>query len=186
MPKNSPDLPFGQYRFSLSDPKDTEDIITVCHALSSQERLTILRMLYAESMSITKIARAIGISVSTACFHVRTLQEAGLVNVTTMQGKHGTLQLCQSRFVSLNLLTAPTREMDAGVHVTHEVPVGLYTGAHLEPDAGFCTANEQIMFSDGNIFTPRRADAQILWRLRGVQRIQHAAGQHAPALYGHA
>ena len=134
MPKNSPDLPFGQYRFSLSDPKDTEDIITVCHALSSQERLTILRMLYAESMSITKIARAIGISVSTACFHVRTLQEAGLVNVTTMQGKHGTLQLCQSRFVSLNLLTAPTREMDAGVHVTHEVPVGLYTGAHLEPD----------------------------------------------------
>lgn len=167
MPKNSPDLPFGQYRFSLSDPKDTEDIITVCHALSSQERLTILRMLYAESMSITKIARAIGISVSTACFHVRTLQEAGLVNVTTMQGKHGTLQLCQSRFVSLNLLTAPTREMDAGVHVTHEVPVGLYTGAHLEPDAGFCTANEQIMFSDGNIFTPRRADAQILWASGG-------------------
>ena len=88
MPKNSPDLPFGQYRFSLSDPKDTEDIMTVCHALSSQERLTILRMLYAESMSITKIARAIGISVSTACFHVRTLREAGLVNVTTMQGKH--------------------------------------------------------------------------------------------------
>ena len=83
MPKNSPDLPFGQYRFSLSDPKDTEDIMTVCHALSSQERLTILRMLYAESMSITKIARAIGISVSTACFHVRTLQEAGLVNVTS-------------------------------------------------------------------------------------------------------
>lgn len=167
MPKNSPDLPFGQYRFSLSDPKDTEDIMTICHALSSQERLTILRMLYAESMSITKIARAIGISVSTACFHVRTLQEAGLVNVTTMQGKHGTLQLCQSRFVSLNLLTAPTREMDAGVHVTHEVPVGLYTGAHLEPDAGFCTANEQIMFSDGNIFTPRRADAQILWASGG-------------------
>ena len=85
-------------------------------------------MLYAESMSITKIARAIGISVSTACFHVRTLQEAGLVNVTTMQGKHGTLQLCQSRFVSRSADSPDPGNGRGGVHVTHEVPVGLYTG----------------------------------------------------------
>ncbi len=33
----------------------------------------------------------------------------------------------------------------------------------MEFVAGFCTENDQIMFDDGNFFTPRRAEAQLLW-----------------------
>ncbi|MBQ7380313.1 MAG: transcriptional regulator, partial [Clostridia bacterium] len=51
--------------------------------------------------------------------------------------------------------------------VTQEIPVGLYTGAGMEFVAGFCTADEQIMFDDGNYFTPRRADARLLWASGG-------------------
>lgn len=37
----------------------------------------------------------------------------------------------------------------------------------MEFVSGFCTASEQIMFDDGNYFTSRRAEAQLLWASGG-------------------
>ncbi len=161
------DHAFQQRRFSLTREEDIDAIVACTHALASPERLRILRRLYETSMTVSEVAEAFYMSVSTAAFHLRILRDAGLIDIRLMPGKRGRVQLCQNLFSSLHVSaypqdTAPTERM-----VVHEVPVGLYTGARLEFVAGFCTPDEQIMFDDGNFFTPRRTDAQLLWSSGG-------------------
>ncbi len=161
------DLAFQQHHFSLARDEDLDAIVTCAHALASPERLRILRRLYETSMTVTEVAEAFYMSVSTAAFHLRILRDAGLIDIKLMPGKRGRIQLCQNLFSSLHINAYP-QEADADHRrVIHEIPVGLYTGARMEFVAGFCTADEQIMFDDGNYFSPRRAEAQLLWASGG-------------------
>ncbi len=161
------DLSFQQHQFSLMRDEDIDAIVSCTHALASPERLRILRKLYESSMTVTEVARTFYMSVSTAAFHLRILRDAGLIDIEMMPGKRGRVQLCQNLFSSLHIQAYPL-ETEPDQHVVlHEIPVGLYTGARMEFVAGFCTQDEQIMFDDGNFFTPRRAEAQLLWSSGG-------------------
>ncbi len=161
------ELIFLRHNFSLTRDEDIDPIVKRAHALASPERLRILRGLYINSMTITEVARTYYMSVSTATFHLNILREAGLIDIVLMPGKRGRVQLCQNRFSSLYISAYPEEDRRSERIVTHEIPVGLYTGAGMEFVAGFCTADEQIMFDDGNYFTPQRAEAQLLWSSGG-------------------
>lgn len=161
------DLPFMQYTHTCLNEGDTADIVAKCRALSSPERVKIVRMLHSNSMTVTEVAKALYMSVSTATFHLHILRDAGLIDIVLMPGKRGHVQLCQLYFSSLFITALPNERTAADTIVTQEIPVGLYTGAGMEFIAGFCTADEQIMFDDDNYFTPRRAEAQLLWASGG-------------------
>ncbi len=89
------DLPFMQYSHSCLCEEDTEAIVAKCRALSSPDRVRIVRMLHNKSMTVTEIAKALYMSVSTATFHLRILRDAGLIDIVLMPGKRGHVQLCQ-------------------------------------------------------------------------------------------
>lgn len=161
------DLPCLQFTHSCLLEEDTEAIVTRCRALSSPERVRILRMLCVNSMTVTEIAKALYISVSTATFHLHILRDAGLINIVLMPGKRGSVQLCQLRFTALSVTAFPVEKPADGTLIVQEMPVGLYTSSAMKFVSGFCTADEQIMFNDGNYFTPRRAEAQLLWASAG-------------------
>ncbi len=161
------DLAFQQHHFSLARDEDLDAIVSCAHALASPERLRILRRLFDTSMTVTEIARAFYMSVSTAAFHLHILRDAGLIEIELMPGKRGRVQLCQNLFASLHISAYPLDAAPDNRMVVHDIPVGLYTGAQMAFVAGFCTSDEQIMFDDGNFFTPRRAEAQLLWASGG-------------------
>ncbi len=161
------DLTFQQHHFSLTRDEDLDAIVSCAHALASPERLRILRKLYETSMTVTEVAKTFYMSVSTAAFHLRILRDAGLIDIELMPGKRGRVQLCQNLFSSLHISAYPQDAAPDTHRVLHEIPVGLYTGAHMKFVAGFCTMDEQIMFDDGDYFTPRRAEAQLLWASGG-------------------
>lgn len=161
------ELRFMQYTHSCFSEEDTAAIVAKCRALSSPERVKIIRMLRRSSMTVTEVAKALYMSVSTATFHLHILRDAGLIDIVLMPGKRGHVQLCQLRFSSLFISALPNERPADDTVVTQEIPVGLYTGAGMEFVAGFCTPDEQIMFDDGNYFTPRRAEAQLLWASGG-------------------
>ncbi len=161
------ELAFLQHRLSLMREEDLEAIVRSSHALAAPERLRILCALYKNSLTVTEVARMFYMSVSTASFHLHILRDAGFIDIVLMPGKRGRVQLCRSRFSSLYIGTY-AQDADREKQVfTQEIPVGLYTGARMEFVAGFCTQTEQIMFDDGNYFTPRRAEAQLLWASGG-------------------
>ncbi|MBQ9151247.1 MAG: ArsR family transcriptional regulator [Clostridia bacterium] len=161
------DLPFMQYRHSCLCEEDTETMVARCRALSSVERVKIIRMLHQNSMTVTEVAKALYMSVSTATFHLHILRDAGLIDIVLMPGKRGHVQLCQNRFSSLFITVLPQDRADNASVVVQDIPVGLYTGAGMEFVSGFCTADEQIMFDDGNYFSARRAEAQLIWASGG-------------------
>ncbi len=167
MDEQKKELVFLRHSFSLTRDEDVDPIVRRAHALASPERLRILRGLYINSMTITEVARTYYMSVSTATFHLNILQEAGLIDIVLMPGKRGRVKLCQNRFSSLYISAYPEEDRQNRQTVTHDIPVGLYTGAGMEFVAGFCTPDEQIMFDDGNYFMPRRAEAVLLWSSGG-------------------
>ncbi len=178
MENNQSELVFLKHKFSLTREADIDPIVKRAHALASPERLHILRELYVRSMTITEVARTHYMSVSTATFHLNILRDAGLIDIVLMPGKRGHVKLCQNRFSSLYISAYPEERREGTKLVTHELPVGLYTGANMEFVAGFCTAEEQIMFDDGNYFTPRRAEAMLLWASGGY--VEYAISNTRP------
>lgn len=69
--KRGTDLPFMQYSHSCLREEDTDAIVMRCRALSSPERIRILRMLSERSMTVTEVAKALYMSVSTTTFHLQ-------------------------------------------------------------------------------------------------------------------
>lgn len=159
-------MPFAQYTLSLLREEDDPAVIQKCRALSSPERLKILRMLSTGSMTVTEVARVFYMSVSTAMFHLDILRDAGMIAITSVPGKRGNARICQYRFSALTIKAASAANIQRPI-VREMMPVGLYTATGMESVAGFCTAEEQIMFDNGNFFTPRRAQAQLLWASGG-------------------
>lgn len=167
MDQHGRDLPFMQYIHSCLQEEDTEAIVVKCRALSSPERVRIIRMLHVNSMTVMEVAKALFMSVSTATFHLHILRDAGLIDIVLIPGKRGYVQLCQLHFTILSITAFSDELAHDNMVAVQEIPVGLYTGAGMEFVAGFCTPDEQIMFDDGNYFTPRRAEAQLLWASGG-------------------
>lgn len=166
MDHHESDLPFMRYTHSILCEESDDEIIKKCHALASPERLCILRMLYRKPMLVMELAHTLYMSVSTVTFHLKILQDAGLIEIILTPGKRGRSQLCQCRFTSLTINTE-AKKPDRNETVVREIPVGLYTGAQMKFVSGFCTADEQILFDDGDYFTPYRANALLLWASGG-------------------
>lgn len=178
MKQPGPDLRFMQHNLSCFREEDVPLIVAKCRALSSPERVSILRMLYTRSMTVTEVAHALYMSVSTATFHLHILRDAGFINIVLKPGKRGHVQLCQLCLSSLHISAIPLDESAVGQAVIQEIPVGLYTDAGMEFVAGFCTADEQIMFDSGNYYDPRRAEAQLLWASGGY--VEYAISNTRP------
>ena len=56
---------------------DTQQVLAIAKALSSEQRLNILKLLDSEVANISEIAARLQIPMSTAALHVKTLEEAG-------------------------------------------------------------------------------------------------------------
>lgn len=165
--RNDRDFPFMQQHYSCFEETHTSKIVAVCHALASPERIKILRMLQANSMTVSEVAKAMYMAVSTATFHLDLLRNAGMIKMVLIPGKRRPALLCQLSFTALTISALPEAVRETTVTVKQEIPVGLYTACGMEFVSGFCTAGEQIMFDDGNYFTSRRTEAQLLWASGG-------------------
>ncbi len=161
-------LKFMSQSCSISDISQSHDIQLKCKALSSEERLDIIRLLNRSSLTVTEIASRMYMSKSTAMFHLRILEEAGFIRMALTPGKRGQAHICFLTCSSLLIYVRPMPdEPQASTVFTQEIPVGHYTAASLDFPSGFCTDGEQIMFDDMNFFRPRRMEAQLLWGKSG-------------------
>lgn len=159
---------------------DIEGIDELCDlgkALSSPVRLKILRLLYEESLIIGEIARKLELPASSTAFHLKILEQAGLIRVEEQPGTRGNTRLCTRKIdhVTINLVkkNAIVDEM-----FSTEMPVGAYTSCQISPTCGMyglegCIGNEDVEYC---FFYPERMKAGILWTSSGYVEYKFANG----------
>lgn len=159
---------------------DIEGIDELCDlgkALSSPVRLKILRLLYEESLIIGEIARKLELPASSTAFHLKILEQAGLIRVEEQPGTRGNTRLCTRKidYVTINLVkkNAIVDEM-----FSTEMPVGAYTSCQISPTCGMyglegCIGNEDVEYC---FFYPERMKAGILWTSSGYVEYKFANG----------
>ncbi len=76
------------------DLSDTETTAKICRALSWKPILEILKCLVAKSMTISELAEAFYLPMSSMCLHIKTLKEANLITVIPKPGMRGSQKLC--------------------------------------------------------------------------------------------
>ena len=79
------------------DLSDTEATAKICKALSSETRLEILKCLVDKSMTISELAEAFYLPMSSMCLHIKTLSEANLITVVPKPGLRGSRSSAASR-----------------------------------------------------------------------------------------
>lgn len=136
--------------------------LTAFTALASPVRLHILSLLGQGPRNLKTLAAEVGLSNAILTFHVRKLEEGGLVtSERVLEGKahHKVCRLAISRLtVDLS---------DSVPEPCHEVvvPVGHYSDIRADPTCGIATRDRVIgRFDDPRYFhDPERVNAGILW-----------------------
>ncbi len=148
---------------------EAEPVTLIAHALSSPERLNVIRLLGQRSMNVKELSAALGLPMSTAALHVRTLEEAGLIMCEALPGERGSMKLCSRRmdYVGFNLVSQAAHE---GSVLRMELPVGAYSSADgVKPTCGLADAHAAVGLFDSpeSFYLPGRLGAQIIWLREG-------------------
>lgn len=149
----------------LKDEKDLRLIADVGQALSSPTRVEILRLLNGRPYLMSEIAAALNIQPSSAAFHLKMLENAGLLNT-----EYSTLGKGSSKWYSYGprdivLRLRPLEGAEnAFAPFTADISIGDYIDAQLNAESGFAT-DRKVLASNNpqNAFHPERHDIQILW-----------------------
>ena len=147
---------------------DEEYLSKVGNALSSPTRIQILKLLYFNSYNVKEIAERLSIPASSAAVHIRTLEDADLIQTKQQPGTRGSMKLCSRKNDYVNIRLSGN---DPSVHQVASVsmPVGAYTDCMVSPTCGIADETGPIGYEDrpGDFFSPGRINAQILWTSSG-------------------
>ena len=150
---------------------DVTDVDILCKlgkALSSSIRIEMIRILSRETLNIGEIAKKTGIPASSAAFHLKMLEEAGLVRMEEQPGTRGNMKLCTTKLdrVSVKMFESTT---DVSEVFTVELPVGAYSECCVTTTCGLGDRDGVIMNEDNlsEMYMPERLQANILWGSSG-------------------
>lgn len=112
-----------------------DEVCNLGKALSSPVRLEILQLLYRDSMIIGEIAKKLNLPASSTAFHLKILEQAGLIRMEEQPGTRGSTKLCIPK---LDILTIDTtkRNMDVKEVFSAEMPIGSYSSCEVSPTCG--------------------------------------------------
>ena len=159
------------------DINETDELCNLGKALSSPVRLEILRLLYDQSMIIGEIAKKLDIPASSAAFHLKLLEQAGLVRMEEQPGTRGSTKLCTIKVdhIAIDMVKKNT---DIDEIFSAEMPVGAYSSCQVTPTCGLCGPAGVIGNEDAEycFYYPERMDAGILWTASGFVEYKFANG----------
>ena len=153
----------GRKQFTITG----ETAKRVIRALDSDIRILILGMLSHEVMNLTELTAALGLPLSTVGFHVKHLEEAGLLHVEYVPGSRGSQKLVSKRYDEI-LFELPGAAIQASGDdnvVEISMPIGNYSHFEVRPTCGLASETKIIAMLDDprSFFEPDHVHAQILW-----------------------
>ncbi len=149
----------------LLDANNPNQSSLIFNALSSASRISIMKELTRRVMTVSEIAEFFYMSVSSASFHVKMLNDAGLITVQSHPGKRG-YKLCGIRVsqVMIDFFKNDT-EVLTKPEVTDNIPIGCYAGVSVKKPCGLASG-EHYLFQEDNpygFYSSSHTQAGILW-----------------------
>lgn len=147
---------------------DTERLLNVSKALSTPQRLDIMKLLSDSSMSIKEISTKLKQPYSSTMLNIEFLEKAGLVETITNYTNMGKIRLC--RRLCDKLIIWLNSKMDVSANETvYNIPIGSYINYNIEKPCGMITSEGSLKTDDNpNIFFhEKRHDAILFWFYHG-------------------
>ena len=156
---------------------DENEVCALGRAFSSPIRLKILQLLYEDSLIIGDIAKVMDIPASSAAFHLKILEEAGLIRMEDRPGARGSSKLCSRKIDSVSVRLIRKDENVREVF-SSEMPVGMYSECKVVPTCGLVAADGVIGNEDQeySFYLPERVHAGLLWSSAGYVEYKFANG----------
>lgn len=169
--KNKENITFvdQQRLLEIQDQSQLQEIALVGQALSSPTRLEILRLLNQKPYLMSEISTALNIQPSSASFHLKMLENAGLINIEYSTKHKGTLKWYSYGIRDVLLRLRPLEGIkDNLTPYSASIPIGSYTNASFSNIFGMASEFRLICLNDDkDTFHPERNNAQIIWNRFG-------------------
>ena len=152
----------------MVEADNEEQLCRVGNALSSPNRIKILKLLYYHSYNVKEIAEKLGIPSSSAALHVKELEKADLIQTKQKPGRRGSMKICSRKNDYVHIkLSGKASNVNQVSNIT--IPIGSYTDCKITPTCGLADENSSIGYEDrpNNFFLPERINAKILWTSSG-------------------
>lgn len=154
------------------DLKNPEITALVCKALSSEVRLKILELLTDYPKNISDLATLLGIPMSTMTTHIRLLEQANIISVSSLPGSRGTQKRCS---LAVNYIQMTLNEPQASQYSTanliasEEMPIGNYFDYEVTAPCGIISYEDSLIPADdpSRFSSPERIKAQLIWLTTG-------------------
>ncbi|MGI6739233.1 MAG: ArsR/SmtB family transcription factor [Christensenellales bacterium] len=156
----------------LSDNKAAE----VFKALSSQDRLNILKAMGLKSMNVKQIAEKTNLPFSTTAAHIRVLEDAGILMSEIIPAQHGSMKLCTRKVDFINLSFGNDEDIDIS-KISISMPIGSFSRViDIKPTCGIVSSTTSIGMYDNprSFYLPQRLEAQLLWLHSGFVEYRFA------------
>lgn len=143
--------------------------IEVVHALGSATRIEMLNLLRLKGpLNVNEIAAQMGLPQSTTATNLKTLENAGLIQTSTMKATKGNQKICSSIYGEI-LIRFDDRTHKSDDTVSVSMPIGLFTEFEVGAPCGLCSVENVIgMLDVQDVFLdPQRMQAALLWFTRG-------------------
>lgn len=164
-------------KFKEYDFEETEALCALGKALSSPVRLEMMQLLYEEGMIIGEIAKKMNLPASSTAFHLKILEQAGLIRMEKQPGTRGAVKLCIRKvdYITVNLLK---KNLDVNEIFSVEMPVGAFSSCKVTPTCGLFgpdgyVGNEDMEYC---FYYPERMKAGMLWTSSGYVEYKFSNG----------
>jgi predicted transcriptional regulator len=148
--------------------KSIDEGRNVFKALGSDIRIDIVKVLLNENgLSMNELAERLKITNGALTSHIKKLEEAGIVRVSSDSSGHGNQKVCS---VHLDKILFELQEKPQNENVyTSDIKVGFFSDFKVYPTCGLASGNRLIGEVDDNRYFahPDRYEADILWFTKG-------------------
>lgn len=148
--------------YTILDSRDTEAIAKIGRALSSTQRVKIIKALAVRPMNLLEISELLKMPVSSVSFNIDILEDAKLVLVEYKPAVKGHMKLCSITNTSIHILMED-REEEENQDIVVEMPVGCYTETNF--NEGYLVGDKGFIYREKDcpsaIYTPERINGQL-------------------------
>lgn len=148
-----------------------EELVKVTHALSTELRLSMMKLLNTRRMNVAELAEALDIPVSTAASNVKVLEQAKLIETELLPASRGAMKVCRRTYDDIKIrMNAPELHgSDLNRCYEIEMPIGSFIACEAAPTCGMVSEEGPMIAEDSpaGFFHPNRFQAQLIWLRKG-------------------
>lgn len=148
-----------------------DQLAQVAHALSTELRLGMMKLLNVRRMNVVELAEALNVPVSTAASNVKVLEQAGLIETELLPATRGAMKVCRRTFddIRIALHTPGATSADGERCYAVEMPIGSFVACEAAPTCGMVSEEGRIVPEDtpSAFYHPNRTQAQLIWLRKG-------------------